>query len=143
MANAEHTDTLSVQKSKLFAAITKYEDYPQFVDGVSSVKVERQGPGKARATYNISIMGQNMTYTLDHVEDEAAGNVQWTLVDSNFFKKNTGGWKIVESSSAQCKVTYTLDVDFKISVPSFILNRLVKGSLPTMVKGFEKRAKSL
>lgn len=142
MASAEHSDTLNVSKSKLFTAITKYEEYPQFVDGVSNVQVERAGPGKARATYQISIMGQSMTYTLDHIENEAAGTVEWTLVDSNFFKKNIGRWNIIETGPEQCRVTYSLDVDFKISVPGFILNRLVKGSLPSMVKSFEKRAKT-
>lgn len=143
MATAEHSDTLNVSKTKLFAAITKYEDYSNFVDGVSSVTVDRSAPGKAKATYKISLMGQDMVYTLDHVEDEAAGTVQWTLVESNFFKRNIGGWKIVETGPTSVKVTYSLDVDFKISVPGFILNRLVKGSLPSMVKSFEKRAKSL
>ncbi len=103
--------------------------------------VQRTEPGKARATYKISMMGQEMTYTLDHIENEAAGTVSWTLVDSNFFKKNTGSWKIAEIGPTNVKATYALDVDFKISVPSFILNRLVKGALPTMVKSFEKRAK--
>ena len=142
MATAEHSDTLSVSKSKLFSVITKYQEYSQFVDGVSSVTVERTAPGKARATYKISLMGQDMVYTLDHEEDEAAGTLRWTLVESNFFKKNTGGWKVTETSPTSVKVTYTLDVEFKISVPGFILNRLVKGSLPPMVKAFEKRAKS-
>ena len=66
MAQAEHQDTLDCSPEKLFAVITRYEDYPQFVDSVTSVSVERKERGKARATYQISVMGQNMSYTLDH-----------------------------------------------------------------------------
>lgn len=142
MAQAEHKEVMSVAKDKLFQAITRYEDYPKFVEGCTSVKVERKGPGKARASYHVNMM-KDVNYTLDHVEDEATGEIRWTLVDSDTFKKNTGSWKLKEVAPGKTEVHYQIDLDFKIPVPGFILNRLVKGSLPSMVKSFEKRAKAI
>jgi ribosome-associated toxin RatA of RatAB toxin-antitoxin module len=139
MAKAQHQEKFSISKNKYFEAVTAYEKYPHFVDGVSSVKVERKGAGKARVTYEIELMGQKMNYVLDHTEDREKGSVEWHLVESNFFKVNTGKWKI-SGDEKGCDVTYDLEVEFKISVPGFILNRLVKGSLPTMVQGFGKQA---
>ena len=139
MAHAEHREVLSIDKDKFFDTVVRYEDYPKFVEGCTSVKVERKGPGKARVTYYVSMM-KDIMYTLDHEEDKATGVVRWTLVDSDFFKANSGRWEIKSVSGGKIDVLYDLSVEFKIPVPGFILNRLVKGNLPGMVKSFAKQA---
>lgn len=144
MAQTEFHDVLSVDKEKLLSVITRYEDYPQFVEGCTAVKVERPSEGKSegkiRVEYQVNVMSQNVTYTLDHWEDRKTGKVEWALVESNFFKKNNGSWEVKSVGTGKSDVTYALDVEFKVPVPGFILNRLVKGSLPGMVKSFEKQA---
>lgn len=141
MASAEFHEVLPVDQEKLFAVITKYEDYPQFVTGCSGVKVERKAPGKARATYSVNMM-KEISYTLDHVEDQAAGKVQWTLVESDFMKRNIGSWELKAAGPGKTDVRYTVEVEFKFPVPGLILNRLVKGSLPSMIKSFVDRARA-
>ncbi len=140
MASAEIKEILPVDKDKLFEAIIRYENYPQFVEGCTAVKVERKGTGKARATYHVSMV-KDVTYTLDHLEDAEGGRVEWTLVESDFFKKNTGRWELKTAGKGKTEVFYSLDVEFKIPVPGFMLNRLIKGGLPSMLKNFEKQAK--
>lgn len=140
MAQAEHVEVLSVGRDALFAAITRYEDYPEFVDGVTKVEVERKAAGATRAKYHFS-MFKDFTYTLDHSEDPASGRVQWTLVESDLFNKNVGSWQLEALGEKQTRVRYSLDVEFKVPVPGFILKKLVKGNLPSMIKGFEKRAR--
>jgi ribosome-associated toxin RatA of RatAB toxin-antitoxin module len=140
MAKAQIQDILLVSKKSFFKVITCFEDYPQFVEGCTSVKVDRMGQGKSRVTFYITLM-KEITYTLDLVEDEEAGTLSWILVSSDFFKKNTGFWIVKEIEKDQCDVTYGLDVDFKVPVPNFILNRMVSGSLPSMLKNFEKQAR--
>src|SRR5262245_2212552 len=139
MAQAELHEVLSVDREKLFQTIVRYEDYPSFVDGVKSVEVERKGPGKARVTYHVSMM-KDISYVLDHVEDQAAGTVSWSLVESDFFKQNNGSWELKDAGDGQTDVRYALELEFKIPVPGFILNRLVKGNLPSMVKSFQDKA---
>ena len=141
MANAEIHEVLSVDSEKLLSVVSDYEKYPQFVDGCTSVRVERKSPECVRAYYQVSVMSQDVTYVLDHKEDLKSGKIEWSLVESNFFKKNNGKWEVKAAGSGKCDVVYTLDVEFKVPVPGFILNRLVKGSLPGMVKSFETRAK--
>jgi coenzyme Q-binding protein COQ10 len=141
MANAEIHETLSVDKDKFFATVARYEDYPKFVEGVTKVHVERKGPGHARVTYNVSMM-KDIVYTLDHKEDAASGIMEWTLVESDAMKKNVGRWTIKSAGAGKTDVTYSVEIDFKIPVPGFILNRLVKGQLPAMLKSFEKQAKT-
>lgn len=139
MANAEIKETLKVDYDKLFDTITRYEDYPKFVDGCMKVSVERKGPGKARATYHVSMM-KDVVYTLDHIEDREKGRIEWNLVDSDMFKSNSGFWQLKKAGDGKTEAQYGIELEFKIPVPSLILNRLVKGSLPSMIKNFEKQA---
>jgi ribosome-associated toxin RatA of RatAB toxin-antitoxin module len=85
---------------------------------------------------------KEVNYTLDHREDPSRNRVEWSLVDSDTFKKNSGFWELKEIAPGKTDVSYSLEVDFKIPIPGFILNRLVKGSLPSMIQSFEKRAQS-
>ena len=140
MAQAEIHEVLAVSKDKLWEAIVRYEEYPKFVEGCTSVRVERKGAGHARATYHVSMM-KDVTYTLDHKEDQDKGLVEWTLVESDFFKKNIGRWELRDVGAGKTDVRYSLEVDFKVPVPGFILNGLIKKSLPGMLKSFEKQAK--
>jgi ribosome-associated toxin RatA of RatAB toxin-antitoxin module len=141
MAQAEHKAVLSCDKDTLFKVITDYGSYPAFVEGAKHVTVARDG-GKITATYAVSMM-KDVNYRLEHFEDAAAGVVSWKLIDSDTFKKNDGRWELKALGPGQTEATYRLDVEFKIPVPGFILNRLVKGSLPSMVKSFERRAQKV
>ena len=140
MAQAEFHEEVAVDKDAMWTAVTDYQAYPDFVDGCKSVKVERTSPSRCRVYYVIEMMGKEANYTLDHEEFKDKGVVRWTLVESNFFKKNDGEWELKTTGVNKTDVRYSLDVDFVVPVPSFILNRLVKGSLPAMVKGFAKQS---
>jgi len=140
MAQAEKREVFGVGIDKLFDVITRYEDYPKFVDGVNSIQVERKGPGHARVTYQVSMM-KDFFYLLDHREDRENRVIEWTLVESDLFKKNTGRWELRSIGPNETEALYQLEVEFNIPVPGLILNRLVKGNLPSMFKNFEKQAK--
>lgn len=142
MAEASIEKTLEVDFKDLYKVITTYEDYPQFVDGVTSVSVARKDDRSARVTYTVSMM-KEFTYVLDLSEDPVNGKVSWELVESDFFKKNSGSWKIKSLGEGRTQAQYDLEVEFSVPVPGFILKKLVKGSLPTMMKNFEERAQSI
>lgn len=142
MAKAEYHEVLAVNRGKLFSVIVGYEDYPKFVDGIQSAEVIRHEPGKARVTYCLSILSREFIYILDLKEAPSMERVDWELVESNFFKQNTGSWSLKTIDLEKTDVCYQIEVEFKIPVPSLILNRLVKGNLPSMVKSFERRANS-
>lgn len=140
MASAEIHETLNVDKDKLYQVITAYERYPEFVEGCQTAKVDSKTGSVAKVTYGLNLV-KDISYTLEHQEDAAAGKVTWKLLSSDFLKVNTGGWELKSLGAGKTDVKYQLEVEFKIPVPGFILNRLIKSSLPTMLKNFEKQAK--
>ncbi len=141
MAQAEHKEILNCDRDALYRAITEYENYPAFVEGAKTVQVDR-AHGKVVASYFVSMM-KDVRYKLEHFEDAASGVVSWKLIDSDTFKKNDGRWEIKSVGPGKTEARYSLDIEFKIPVPGFVLNRLVKGSLPPMVRSFAKRAQQL
>ncbi|NDG84155.1 MAG: hypothetical protein EBX52_03845 [Proteobacteria bacterium] len=140
MAQAEAEKTFEVSAEKYFKAVSEYEKYPEFVEGMKKVKAERNADGTATVSYELSMMSKDMSYTLRITEDASKGEVSWTLLKSDFFKVNNGAWKIESLGSSRCKVRYALEVDFSFPVPSFILKGIVKSSLPSMMNGFYERA---
>jgi len=146
MAGAEFHEVKDVNREKLFEALRRYEDYPKFVEGMKTAKVDRSKSGQIRASYEVSMM-KDVAYTLDLKEEYTPGaevyRIQWSLVESDSFKKNNGTWELRDAGKGKTDVKYSLEIEFNFSVPGFILNRLVKGSLPSMVEGFCKRAKTL
>lgn len=142
MAHTEHKQVVAVDREKFFKAITGYENYPKFVDGCKGVQVERKGPGAARATYKMNIM-RDLTYTLDHRESPEQGRMEWSLVSSDLLKKNIGSWELKDAGPGKTEVRYAIEIEFNIPVPGFVLSGLIKSTIPSMIRGFEKQAKGL
>lgn len=143
MANASLTKTLEVSKEKLFQAITRYEDYPQFVTGCKKVEVERKAPGHAKVKYFANLLGKDLWYVLEHTEDLDAGRVTWKLLDSDTMKLDTGTWTLRDLGGGKTEVSYTIEIEFKVWVPGPILKGLTTAALPALIAEMEKRAKAL
>jgi ribosome-associated toxin RatA of RatAB toxin-antitoxin module len=142
MAQAETDKTYDVSADKYYQAVSEYQNYPEFVEGMKSVKVQRNG-NDVVGDYELSMMSKDMSYQLKIKEDPAAKVVSWTLAKSDFFKVNNGKWTIESTGANSCKVHYSLEVDFNFSVPGFLLKGVVKSTLPTMMNSFYERAKTL
>lgn len=142
MAQAEVHEIVSVDRDKLFRAITRYEDYPKFVEGVEKISVERKEAGRALVTYRVNMM-KELNYTLDIREDAETGVVEWKLEKSDSFTVNNGRWELKAMGPGKTDVKYSLELEFNFPVPGFILNRLIKSQLPSMVKSFAKQADTL
>jgi len=141
MPQADIQRILKVDKNKLFEVITKYEHYPDFVSGVDTTEIEERKDGRTVVKYTLTILGKEVVYRLNHEEDLEKGSVQWSLIESNLMKQNRGSWKIKDLGDGTCDVSYDVEIDFTIRIPGFILKRLVKGSLPSMIESFEARAR--
>lgn len=142
MAQAEINRIVPVPRDKLFEAITSYTDYPKFVDGVSKIEVDRKDEGNAHVTYHLNLI-KDIEYIIDIHEDKEAGTIKWSLLESAFLSTNSGTWTLVTSGDGETDVTYSLEVEFKIPVPGFILRKLIKSQLPATVESFVKKAQSL
>jgi coenzyme Q-binding protein COQ10 len=140
MATVTRTEVFDVDINKFYEALVDYNKYPEFVDGVSGIKVISQDETSAKVEYSINMI-KSFKYIIN-TKMQKPSSVSWTLDSGDLFKKNDGKWDLKDLGNGKIEVTYSLDVDFKLFAPNSILQALTEKNLPTMMQSFYKRAKA-
>ena len=140
MASASRTEVVDVEIGKIYDVLVDYTKYPEFVDGVSAIKVLSQNETSAKVEYSINMI-KSFKYIIN-IKQEKPTRLSWTLDSGDLFKKNDGEWKLKDLGNGKTEVTYSLDLDFKMFAPSSILSALTSKNLPIMMESFFKRAKA-
>lgn len=140
MPGASTSIVMDVPAKVIYEVVSDFESYPEFLPDVKKTNVTKKGKG-VQADFEISVI-KTIHYTLEFslVPNK---KVSWTFVKGDLFKDNTGEWTFEEVKKGQTKVTYAVDVDFGLFVPSMITKKLVGSNLPSMMKRFKERAESL
>jgi ribosome-associated toxin RatA of RatAB toxin-antitoxin module len=140
MPGASTSIVMDVPAKVIYEVVSDFESYPEFLPDVKKTSVTKKGKG-VQAEFEISVI-KTIRYTLDFslVPNK---KVTWSFVKGDVFKDNSGEWIFEEVKKGQTKVTYSVDVDFGLFVPSLITKKLVGSNLPTMMKRFKERAESL
>jgi ribosome-associated toxin RatA of RatAB toxin-antitoxin module len=139
MAELETTHIFKGHINKVFAALGEYPRYPEFIPGVTGIKVLPPPPGsqaKCLVRYEINIV-KTFFYTIE-MFDNGKDRIWWTMTESNLMKKNDGEWSLTDRGGTETHATYKLDVTFKGLVPSMITDQVAKANLPGMFAGFQK-----
>lgn len=146
MAEATLTRVLDVSLEDLYATINDYKSYPEFVDACDRVEVLSQSETEAHVRYHINLM-KEISYELKHQMVPPGGSlgpdaarVSWTLGKSAFLNSNNGGWELKRQGKNKVEATYRLEIDFAFPAPGFVINKLIKSSLPALLDAFEERA---
>ncbi len=139
MAGAKHTEVMDVELDALWDVITDYESYPDFVEGLESLKITKRDGNDVFADYVVSMFGKKVKYSLKHSEKPKKG-LKWEMIEGEFFKFNNGAWDLKEKGKGKVEATYTVDVGFPLLVPKAIVNTLTGTQLPTMMAAFVKQA---
>ena len=123
---------------QVFLAITSYEKYSKYIQGVTDVRVlPAVAPGsRCQVRYELNII-KKFFYVLDMYEEEPC-KISWQLAESNLMKKNDGLWILEERSRDKTTASYSLDVAFRGLVPSSITKGVAKTSLPAMFEGMQR-----
>ncbi|MCY4643773.1 MAG: SRPBCC family protein [Bacteriovoracales bacterium] len=141
MSNIKKTETYSVPVEKFYKVVTNYESYPDFMDGVSGVRVIQQNDNEALVEYSLNIV-KEFTYRLKHLEN-APHKLSWTLDSGDLLKKNDGSWEFEDLGDGRTRVTYSINIEFKLMVPKMVINKIVKNNVPKLFENLYERAKDL
>lgn len=138
MPIVSRTEIFNVEQEKLYDLLIRYEDYPEFMDGVSGVEVLERDENGARVEYSLNII-KKFRYILN-LQQTRPTKISWSFESGDIFKKNEGSWALKNLSGGRTEVTYTLDVDIKGLVPKTVVKMLTQSNLPSMLKAVEQRA---
>lgn len=141
MAHAQRTEVFDVSIEKIFKVLTNFEGYPDFMDGVSGVKVLERDGNNVKAEYSLNII-KKFNYTMNHTIEEP-NKISWSFISGDLFKKSDGSWTLKDLGDGTTEVTYTVDIDFKVMVPGMVSKKLVSSNLPSMLKSVKNKAKEI
>ncbi len=140
MPGAKTSIIMDVPPKKIYDVVIDFENYPDFLPDVKKAVVKKTGKDLV-ASFEISVI-KTIHYTL-RFHGIPAKKVVWSFVEGDIFKDNRGEWLFEPEGKNKTHVTYKIEVDFGLFVPSMITNKLVGKSLPAMMEKFKKRAESL
>lgn len=140
MAGATRTIVIRAPVEKVFAAITDYDHYAEFLPEVKSVRSSGRQGAEVFVHYEIDLM-KTIRYTLK-MREEAPTKVSWSFHEGEVMRDNRGSWTLVPKGPAETEATYQVEVGLGPFVPKAIVNALVDTSLPKMLEAFKRRAES-
>lgn len=140
MPQATRTETWDAPIEKIFQVITTYNDYPEFVEGCSSVNVLEQDENGARVEFGLNLIKKfKYILKLNHTNPT---EVSWSFESGDIFKKNEGAWKLKDLGDGRTEVQYGLEVEIKGFAPKTLVNSLTEKNLPAMLKSYHERCKT-
>jgi len=144
MGSARSVETVLVNcaRESFYRVLCDYESMPQFLEDLSSTRVESVRDNVYRVTYEIKVMGKRITYTLE-LSHKPGEEVRWNLVKGEFMKTNQGRWLLEDAGPGKTRATYEIEMGFGLLVPGTVISQLQKIGLPRMLEQFKKRAETL
>ena len=139
MPGASRSIVIDAPLEAVFAVITNYEKYPEFLSEVKAVRVTDRRGGEALVHYEVRVL-KSIRYTL-RIKEAAPQRVSWSLVEGELMRENRGSW-LLEPQGNQTRATYSIEVTLGPLVPKAMVNVLVDSSLPKMLEAFKTRAES-
>lgn len=137
MASAKKVEIFDFPIEQIYAVISDFSKYPEFLPEVKAAKVLKSTGKKRTVQLSVSMM-KDFTYTIIASLDEPNG-LSWVFESGDVFKSNTGSWKLKAISPTQTQVTYEVSADFKLFVPGPIAKKLIAVSLPKMLETYKAR----
>ena len=128
---------------RIWKTILDYKAYPQWIDKLDQTKIYGGNAAEGfLVTFELSVLGMDVIYYIDHDYFPDKGLLTWTLDYSreSDVDDSTGYWLVYPSpdSPGKTRVEYTVDLRLKGWVPGIIENMLAKKGL-TMATSWVKQ----
>jgi len=140
MPGASKSIVINAPMEKIYALITDYASYKDFIPEVRAVQVLEQQGNEATVQYEAEII-KKIKYTLRHV-GAPPNRLTWSFVKGDFMKDNKGSWELVDQGDGKTLVTYNIEIGLGPLVPKSIVDTLTATSLPKLLENFKRQAEA-
>ena len=137
MASAKKVEIFDFPIEQIYAVISDFEKYSEFLPEVKASKILKDNGNKKTVQLSVSMI-KEFTYNIIATLDEPNG-LSWVFESGEIFKSNNGSWKLKALSPTQTQVTYEVGAEFKLFVPGAIAKKLIAVNLPQMLATYKKR----
>ena len=118
---------------QIWAKITSYASYPQWVDGVYECEVYGRSPGEYLVRFVIGAMGIKVEYFVRHAFRPESGYMTWALdyTRQSDLDDSVGFWRVepVAALPGVTRVYYSVQVKLSGWVPGFVEDMLANSGL--------------
>jgi ribosome-associated toxin RatA of RatAB toxin-antitoxin module len=132
---------IEAEPEEIMAVIADFESYPEWVDGIRSAEIRvRDDQGRGReVAFEFSAMGFSASYTLVYEYEPYDGGVGWTTKEASGAVKDIEGQYVIEPLNGDTEVTYRLQVQTAVRLPSFVKRRADRQAITTALEGLKRR----
>lgn len=136
MPRVEREIVIDAPVETVFACITDYEKYPDFLPEMQAVEVVSREENTVVVRFELELL-MRITYTL-RLTESAPTELSWTLEEAKMMSQNSGGWKLESLGENQTKATYGLEVKLRGLIPKSVSTRLMGTTLPQTLERFKE-----
>lgn len=145
MPMAQRSVLVAVPPEKLFAVISDYGHYAEFIPEMRHARIVREEGAVKQVEFEIEVQvlafSRRVRYTLEFTESPPT-SVRWRLVSSDTLKANNGSWSLRSAGEGKTEASYQIELKLGAFVPGAISTFLAEQSLPKLLEQFKGRAES-
>lgn len=120
------TESIIVNASPetIFAVVADFEHYADWVSDLKRIEVvSRDEEGRALdVEFRAAAFGRSTTYTLEYDYAKAPHELSWRQVRGDLTETLDGSYRF-EADGDETRVTYELEVELLVPIPTFIKSR--------------------
>lgn len=126
----------------VYDTVGDFERYPEWLEEFKDAEViaTRDDGWAQQVAYTLSTMGITLTMTLDYTYTDT--RVEWTLVEGNMMRQNDGAYDMSDNGDGTTTLTYELEVDTNVPLPSMIRKKLAKKTVDDSLAAIKIRAEA-
>ncbi len=121
---ATESITVNASPETIFAVVTDFAHYADWVSDLKRIDVvTRDDQGRAlEVEFRAAAFGRSTTYTLAYDYAKAPGELSWHQIQGDLTETLNGRYQF-EADGEETKVTYDLEVELLVPIPTFIKSR--------------------
>ncbi len=121
---ATESITVNASPETIYAVVTSFEHYADWVSDLKRIDVvsrDEQGRG-LEVEFRAAAFGRSTTYTLHYDYSKAPRELSWRQIQGDLTETLNGRYTF-DADGDETKVTYDLEVELLVPIPTFIKSR--------------------
>jgi ribosome-associated toxin RatA of RatAB toxin-antitoxin module len=121
---ATESITVNASPETIYAVVADFEHYADWVSDLKRIEVvTRDDQGRAlEVEFRAAAFGRSTTYTLHYDYAKAPSELTWRQIQGDLTETLNGRYRF-EAIGDETKVTYDLEVELLVPIPTFIKSR--------------------
>lgn len=142
MESQTHTEVIAAPIPVCFAAVTDFEQYPEWFSGISAAEILAAdvASGRWRVRYGLDMVLKTISYTLEY-DSEPPTLLVWKSIDGDI-RAIQGSYRFVELEPDVTEATCTQSIDVGFWIPGPLKRTFEKSALADSVRELKTAAEN-